>query len=124
MARVTVEDCLKDVDRFALVAVASFRAREINKGSKILVEKDNDKNAVIALREIAAGKLDPIKVKDQFIQSLRKNYNPDVLEETQKAKTELSEEVDNEIASLVVTDDEAITVENYMFDEDEVDADD
>lgn len=124
MARVTVEDCVKDVDRFELVAVASFRAREINKGSKILVEKDNDKNAVIALREIAAGKLDPIKVKDQLIQSLRKNYNPDVLEEAQKAKTELAEEVDNEIASLVVADDEAITVENYMFDEDEVDADD
>jgi DNA-directed RNA polymerase subunit omega len=59
MARVTVEDCLDKVDnRFELIMVASKRARQIaNEGIDALVEEDNDKPTVIALREIAEGKI-------------------------------------------------------------------
>ena len=122
MARVTVEDCMDKLDsRFELVTVASFRAKEINKGSKVLVERDNDKNAVIALREIAANKIDPSILKDKFMQTLRKNYNPDILDEDKKE--ELSEEISEEISKLESAADDSIIVENYMFD-DEVEAED
>ena len=122
MARVTVEDCMDKLDsRFELVTVASFRAKEINKGSKVLVERDNDKNAVIALREIAANKIDPTILKDKFMQTLRKNYNPDILDEDKKE--ELSEEISEEILKLELAADDSIIVENYMFD-DEVEAED
>lgn len=59
MARVTVEDCLDKVDnRFELIMVASKRARQIsNDGADVMVEEDNDKPTVIALREIAEGKV-------------------------------------------------------------------
>ena len=58
MARVTVEDCVDKVEnRFELILVASHRARMISSGSKITVERDNDKNPVVALREIAAARL-------------------------------------------------------------------
>ncbi|TCS43952.1 DNA-directed RNA polymerase subunit omega [Reinekea marinisedimentorum] len=59
MARVTVEDCLDKVDnRFELIMVASKRARQIaNDGAEMMVEEDNDKPTVIALREIAEGKI-------------------------------------------------------------------
>ncbi len=59
MARVTVEDCLRNVDnRFLLVMLASKRVKQLYKGSKPLIEnKANNKNVVIALREIAAGKI-------------------------------------------------------------------
>ena len=54
MARVTVEDCVDKVpNRFELVMLASHRAREISSGEEITVERDNDKNPVVALREIA-----------------------------------------------------------------------
>ena len=56
MARVTVEDCLNNVDnRFQLVLVATKRARQISLGSEPFVEEENDKPTVIALREIAEG---------------------------------------------------------------------
>lgn len=59
MARTTVEDCLENVDnRFQLVLIASKRAREISMGADPLVDPDNDKPTVIALREIAAGLID------------------------------------------------------------------
>ena len=60
MARVTVEDCLKNVsNRFELVMVATKRARQIANGQEPLVEEENDKPTVIALREIAEGKIGP-----------------------------------------------------------------
>ena len=59
MARTTVEDCLENVDnRFQLVLVAARRAREIAMGDDPMVERDNDKPTVIALREIAEGLVD------------------------------------------------------------------
>jgi DNA-directed RNA polymerase subunit omega len=60
MARVTVEDCLENVDnRFELVMIATKRARQIANGQEPLVEEENDKPTVIALREIAEGKVGP-----------------------------------------------------------------
>lgn len=63
MARITVEDCLAHVDnRFELVLTATKRARQISHGADALVEEHNDKPTVIALREIAEGKIDPERV--------------------------------------------------------------
>ena len=61
MARITVEDCIEKItNRFELVLLATKRARQITRGSTPLVEVENDKPTVIALREIAAGKIDPV----------------------------------------------------------------
>ncbi len=63
MARITVEDCLDNVDnRFELVLTATKRARQIANGAEPLVEEDNDKPTVIALREIAEGLITPERV--------------------------------------------------------------
>lgn len=65
MARITVEDCVeKIVNRFELVLVATKRARQIARGSTPLVEEENDKSTVLALREIAEGKVD-VSIMDQ-----------------------------------------------------------
>ncbi len=73
MARVTVEDCIDKVEnRFELVLVASHRARMIAAGSPITVERDNDKNPVIALREIADKGVSPADLKEELIHSLQK----------------------------------------------------
>lgn len=78
MARVTVEDCVDKVpNRFELVLLASHRARAISSGSTILVQRDNDKNPVVALREIAASKLKPADLKEDFIHSLQRHVEQD-----------------------------------------------
>ena len=78
MARVTVEDCIDKVEnRFALVLLASHRARMIQSGSSILVARDNDKNPVVALREIADEKLKPEDLKEDLIHSLQKHVEVD-----------------------------------------------
>lgn len=78
MARVTVEDCIDKVEnRFELVLLASHRARMIGSGSQILVNRDNDKNPVVALREIADEKLKPEDLKEDLIHSLQKHVEVD-----------------------------------------------
>jgi DNA-directed RNA polymerase subunit omega len=78
MARVTVEDCIDKVDnRFELVLMASHRARAISSGANILVARDNDKNPVVALREIADSKLPPTDLKEDLIHSLQKQVEVD-----------------------------------------------
>jgi DNA-directed RNA polymerase subunit omega len=73
MARVTVEDCVDKVEnRFELVLLASHRARVISAGAPITVERDNDKNPVVALREIAETSVAPQDVKEELIHSLQK----------------------------------------------------
>ena len=58
MARVTVEDCVDKIpNRFDLVLAAAYRARQLSGGAETLVDRDRDKNPVVALREIAAGKI-------------------------------------------------------------------
>ena len=73
MARVTVEDCIEKVEnRFELVLLASHRARMLASGAALTVARDNDKNPVVALREIADARLQPDDLKEDFIHSLQK----------------------------------------------------
>ncbi|WP_029356204.1 DNA-directed RNA polymerase subunit omega [Bosea sp. 117] len=73
MARVTVEDCIDKVDnRFELVLLAGHRARMISSGQPITVDRDNDKNPVVALREIADQTISPEDLKEDLIHSLQK----------------------------------------------------
>ncbi len=74
MARVTVEDCIDKVDnRFDLVLMASHRARAISSGAPISVQRDNDKNPVVALREIGDGRLSPGDLREDVIHALQKH---------------------------------------------------
>jgi len=78
MARVTVEDCvLKVPNRFNLVLLSAQRAREISGGGELTVERDNDKNPVVALREIAEGSIDLDNVRQDLISSLQKHVESD-----------------------------------------------
>ena len=78
MARVTVEDCIDKVEnRFELVLLASHRARMISSGSPITVDRDNDKNPVVALREIAETTVSPDDLKEDLIHSLQKYVEVD-----------------------------------------------
>ncbi|HMM64973.1 MAG: DNA-directed RNA polymerase subunit omega [Mesorhizobium sp.] len=78
MARVTVEDCIDKVDnRFELVLLAGHRARQISQGAPITVPRDNDKNPVVALREIADETLSPGDLKEDLIHSLQKHVEVD-----------------------------------------------
>jgi DNA-directed RNA polymerase subunit omega len=73
MARVTVEDCIDKVEnRFDLVLLASHRARMISSGATITIDRDNDKNPVVALREIADETVSPGDLKEDLIHSLQK----------------------------------------------------
>jgi DNA-directed RNA polymerase subunit omega len=78
MARVTVEDCIDKVDnRFELILLASHRARMIASGSPITIDRDRDKNPVVALREIADETIQPEDLKEEFIHSLQKQVEVD-----------------------------------------------
>src|SRR3954447_11624773 len=78
MARVTVEDCIDKVEnRFDLVLLAGHRARMISSGSTITVDRDNDKNPVVALREIADETVSPGDLKEDLIHSLQKYVEVD-----------------------------------------------
>lgn len=78
MARVTVEDCIDKVEnRFELVLLASHRARQISQGAPITVDRDKDKNPVVALREIADETLSPDDLKEDLIHSLQKHVEVD-----------------------------------------------
>lgn len=78
MARVTVEDCIDKVEnRFELVLLAAHRARLISSGQPILVDRDRDKNPVVALREIAESALSPGDLSEDFIHSLQRHVEVD-----------------------------------------------
>ncbi|HRN83481.1 MAG TPA: DNA-directed RNA polymerase subunit omega, partial [Hyphomicrobium sp.] len=76
--RVTVEDCVDKVpNRFELVLLAAHRARSISNGSAITIDPDNDKNPVIALREIAERTIPPEDMRESLIHSIQKNVEVD-----------------------------------------------
>jgi DNA-directed RNA polymerase subunit omega len=78
MARVTVEDCIDKVEnRFELVLLTSHRARMISAGTQITIDRDNDKNPVVALREIAEQTISPGDLKEDLIHSLQKYVEVD-----------------------------------------------
>ena len=72
MARITIEDCFKKVsNKFELSILASYRAKEISKGATTELERRNDKNSVISLREIASEYMDIPQLRQAYVQSLR-----------------------------------------------------
>ena len=78
MARVTVEDCIETVtNRFELVMLASQRARNLSSGAELQVERDNDKNPVVALREIAEEKLNLKEIEVTLVRGLQKHIESD-----------------------------------------------
>ncbi len=85
MARVTVEDCITRLpNRFDLVMVAAQRAREISSGALIHVDRDRDKNPVVALREIADDKLDVAQLEESLIKGYQRRVEPDTSEDELK----------------------------------------
>jgi DNA-directed RNA polymerase subunit omega len=85
MARVTVEDCVERVpNRFELVMLASRRARDISAGARETVERDNDKNPVVALREIADDTVVLDDLREALVQSLQKHLPFDDFEEEEE----------------------------------------
>ena len=95
MARVTVEDCIRIVEsRFELILLASERARTLSKGAQPLLERDRDKNPVVALREIAEKVLDLEETKAGLVKGLQK-YHEEVLTEPndEDVKEDVSEKV-------------------------------
>jgi DNA-directed RNA polymerase subunit omega len=90
MARVTVEDCvLKVPNRFDLVLVAAQRAREITAGAPLTLDRDDDKNPVVALREIADETVQVDRLQDQLIRGMQKHVEIDEPEETIELESNL-----------------------------------
>ena len=84
MARVTVEDCIDKLpNRFELVLLAAHRARLISQGAPITVDRDNDKNPVVALREIADETIVPEDLREEYIHSMQKHVEVDEPEATE-----------------------------------------
>ncbi len=95
MARVTVEDCvLKIPNRFDLVMIAAQRTRAISVGAPLTVERDNDKNHVVALREIAEEKLDIAELEDTLIKGMQKYAEVDDPEEDEMDIDAINREID------------------------------
>ena len=81
MARVTVQDCIKFIpNKFELVILTSQRVKEIDSGDNVIVEHENYKSAVIALREIASGDLDIKNLKENLVSSLREKHSIDKID--------------------------------------------
>ena len=94
MARITVEDCLEKIDnQYDLVLLAKERTTQLNSGSQMLVEEDNDKKTIIALREIGDGKLVVKDLEKSAITRLRKE--PDEVEELEDTDEEVNDDFEN-----------------------------
>ena len=94
MARITVEDCLEKVDnQYDLVLLAKERTVQLNAGSPMLVEEDNDKRTIISLREIGDGKIDVKEIETSAIKRLRKE--PDEQEQLEETEEETNDEFEN-----------------------------
>ena len=84
MARVTIEDCIDKLpNRFELVLLASHRARNIAQGQPITVDRDNDKDPVVSLREIASENINADDLREEFIHAMQKHVEVDEAEETE-----------------------------------------
>ena len=94
MARITVEDCLEKIaSQYDLVLLAKERTAQLNSGSPMLVEEDNDKKTIIALREIGDGKVSVKDLEKNAITRLRKE--PDEVEELEDTEEEVNDEFEN-----------------------------
>ena len=119
MARVTVEDCVKKIpNRFDLVIAAAQRSREISNGIEIEVERDNDKNPVVSLREIASEAIDSESLQERFIRSMQKN----LIKEENNVEDEASLEEEfaaylNETKTESIVDQDLTSNKNKLDDE-------
>ena len=94
MARVTVEDCVQRVpNRFQLVMLAAQRARELSVGAEITLDRDNDKNPVVALREIAEKTVDTGELEEELIRSMQRHADTDDPEEESADLLAMEEEL-------------------------------
>ena len=94
MARITVEDCLEKVDnQYDLVLLAKERTVQLNAGSPMLVEEDNDKRTIISLREIGDGKIEAKEIEESAIKRLRKE--PDEAEQQEETEEETNDDFEN-----------------------------
>jgi DNA-directed RNA polymerase subunit omega len=107
MARVTVEDCIDKVDnRFELVLLSAHRARMIASGAPLTIDRDRDKNPVVALREIADETIQPDDLKEEFIHSLPKQVEVDepeaeavpMIAAPQRASTQINQVDDSNVS--------------------------
>ncbi len=116
MARVTVEDCVEKIpNRFDLVLVAAQRAKDIGAGAPMFIERDNDKNSVVALREIAEDKVDCGALEDELVTGMQKY----VKEEEAPADDESVKAADPELNDLpdynYLNDNESAVAESGSF---------
>ncbi len=94
MARITVEDCLEKIDnQYDLVLLAKERTVQLNAGSPMLVDEDNDKRTIISLREIGDGKINVKEIESSAIKRLRKE--PDESEEQEEIEDETNDDFEN-----------------------------
>ena len=99
MARVTVEDCIEKIpNRFDLVLTAAQRARNIQKGELLTIDRNDDKNPVIALREIADETIDINQIEDRIIQSMQR-FNES--EEEVSISDEVSVTADEDMSNMI-----------------------
>lgn len=125
MARVTVEDCIVTVpNRFELVLLASKRSRELSAGAPLTVARDNDKNAVVSLRELSENSIDLQSLRDRLLQSMQRNSF--AIEQEDDVEHDITEGLDSESEahknSLVERDlllDDSLNIDDDMDDEDE-----
>ena len=93
MARVTVEDCVKVIEsRFELILIAAERSRILLKGADPLLDRDRDKNPVVALREIAENKLDLEQTRETLVKGLQK-YHEEVMTEPDEVEENNQEQI-------------------------------
>ena len=98
MARVTVEDCIEKVkNRFELVLVAAQRAKKLSDGVDLAVERDNDKNPVVALREIAEDKISVDELRSEIVNNFRE------VDDNDQSEAELDAELDKTIGGETET---------------------
>ena len=132
MARITVEDCIEVVkNRFELVVIAAHRAKQISSGVPILVNRDNDKNPVVALREIADKLIDVAKIKENVINKFQHGYNPsiqtsdDIIDDDSADLENIAAlkdlDVEDEMRQIV---DESDLGDDFSFDGDNVEVED
>lgn len=129
MARVTVEDCIDKVaNRFELVLIAAQRTKAVNSGAPITVERDNDKDPVIALREIAQEHVQPAVLLEELIQSLQTRSKVDEIDDDSVSLED--ENMDDKFdymassADIYVSDDHSDLDEEQIFGKDETDLED
>ncbi|MCF8480759.1 MAG: DNA-directed RNA polymerase subunit omega [Rhodospirillum sp.] len=122
MARVTVEDCvLKIPNRFDLVLVAGQRARDVASGAQLTIDRDNDKNPVVALREIADETVDLDELREALVTGLQKHVEIDEPEEDDFDALGLDRELNLDMAGANEAEEveaDALTVHQNVSDED------